>query len=312
MKTLTIWTKDETSQQISKAIKGYDVPISQVTSLQDTIDTINSRIDGQSKAHVFDDTTSMKNWLLKESGEVGKVGDDVYTTWDGDDYWIAAVSTSPEYTVEIEGNPYESYYKLIASQGETVDLSGYVNSLTGTATNGVLTGLTKSGKVLTVSSTNLTTTINPVDGYYISGLKQASNGKIEVSTAALPTCANQTIGVGTTTFSNDALVKIAGSGKVSVTAGSNLITIGCDLSGKQDSLTSTQLSACNSGITSSLVSQITTNKNSIATNTSSISTTNTNLTSVTSRVTTLENNQVKISVADGLTTGGVVTINYNV
>jgi hypothetical protein len=312
MKTLTIWTKDETSQQISKAIKGYDIPISQVTSLQDTIDTINSRIDGQSSAHVFDDTTTFKNWLVKSEGTVGKVGDDVYTTWEGDDYWVAAVSDTAEYQVEIEGQSYESCYKLIASSQATVDLSGYVNSLTGTATNGVLTGLSKSGKILTVSSVNLTTTINPVDGYYIAGLKQESNGKISCTTSALPTCSNQTIGVGSTTFSDDALVKIAGSGKVSVTAGSNLITIGCDLSGKQDSLTSTQLTACNSGITSSLVSQITTNKNSIATNTSSISTTNTNLTNVTSRVTTLENNQVKISVADGLTTGGVVTINYNV
>lgn len=312
MKTLTIWTKDETSQQISKAIKGYDVPISQVTSLQNELDTINSRIDGQSAAHVFDEATQFKNWLVKDYGTVGKVGDDVYTTWEGDDYWIAEVSDSPEFQVEIEGNLYESYYRLIASSQATVDLSGYVNSLSGTATNGVLTGLTKSGKVLTVSSKDLTTTINPVDGYYISGLKQESNGKISVTTAALPTCSNQTIGVGTTTFSNDALVKIAGSGKVSVTAGSNLITIGCDLSGKQDSLTSTQLSACNSGITSSLVSQITTNKNSISTNALSISVLNSNLTSVTSRVTTLENNQVKISVADGLTTGGVVTINYNV
>lgn len=37
-----------------------------------------------------------------------------------------------------------------------------------------------------------------------------------------------------------------------------------DLSGKQDTLTSTQLTAVNSGITSSLVSQISTNKTNIA------------------------------------------------
>ena len=311
-KTINVWSKDETQARIDSSIKGYDVPISQVTSLQTNLDNLQSQIDGQSKAFVLESTTDLKNWLVTLPSETkAKIGDNIYTTFEGTgDFWISAIDTSnPTYHIEIEGNEYESYYNLIPLQDETIDLTYYVKNLTGTSTNGVLTGLSKSGNTLTVSSTNISGSAGG-SGYYIQSINQASNGKITATTAALPSHNNQKIKWNGTSFSDSAEVNLVPSGVIKGTVSGNTVTISADLSSKQDALNSTQLSAINSGVTSTTVAQVSTNKSNISTLTSSLNTTNTNVTSLTTRVATLESSKPVFTTEDGLTTDGILTITY--
>lgn len=311
-KTINVWSKAETEARINAAIKGYDVPISQVTSLQTSLDNLQSQIDGQSQAFVLQDATDLKNWISTPPSETkAKIGDDILTVpEDIPDYWIAAIDTSTmSYHVEIDGTGYESYYDLVKSTAETIDLTQYVKNLTGTATNGVLTGLTKSGNTLTVSSSNLSGSAGG-SGYYVQAISQAANGKVTATTAALPSHNNQTLKINSTAFADSAAINLKTSGKLSATISGTDVTLGVNLDSKQDALNSTQLAAVNSGVTSTTVSQVATNKSNITTLQSGLTTANSNITSLTNRVTTLETNQIKITTADGLTTGGVITFTY--
>lgn len=92
-----------------------------------------------------------------------------------------------------------------------IDLSNYVNSLSGTANSGVVTNITKSGNTLTVTSSNLSGTQTASSGKYISGITQDKTGKItSISEGALPsnTAHSHTAGTG---------LSISGSGGVSGT-----------------------------------------------------------------------------------------------
>lgn len=92
-----------------------------------------------------------------------------------------------------------------------IDLSNYVNSLSGTANSGVVTNITKSGNTLTVTSSNLSGTQTASSGKYISGITQDKTGKIaSISEGALPsnTAHSHTAGAG---------LNISGSGGVSGT-----------------------------------------------------------------------------------------------
>lgn len=62
-----------------------------------------------------------------------------------------------------------------------VNLSEYINTLSGTANRGVITNLTKSGNTLTVTSTSLETAAPAASGTtlsFIDSVSQAANGKI--------------------------------------------------------------------------------------------------------------------------------------
>lgn len=62
-----------------------------------------------------------------------------------------------------------------------VNLSQYVNALSGTANNGVITNLTKSGSTITVTSKSLATTAPTASGNalaFIDSISQAADGKI--------------------------------------------------------------------------------------------------------------------------------------
>lgn len=62
-----------------------------------------------------------------------------------------------------------------------VNLSEYINTLSGTANRGVITNLTKSGNTLTVTSTSLETAAPTASGTtlsFIDSVSQAANGKI--------------------------------------------------------------------------------------------------------------------------------------
>lgn len=92
-----------------------------------------------------------------------------------------------------------------------IDLSNYVNSLSGTANNGVVTNITKSGNALTVTSSNLSGTQTASSGKYISGITQDKTGKItSISEGVLPsnTAHSHTAGTG---------LSVSGSGGVSGT-----------------------------------------------------------------------------------------------
>lgn len=88
-----------------------------------------------------------------------------------------------EYLTVKSGSTYS--WELIGNT-QDVDLSDYVNTLNGTANSGVITNLTKSGNILTVTSTSLETT-DPaaVAGdnslQFISNISQAANGKINAT-----------------------------------------------------------------------------------------------------------------------------------
>lgn len=92
-----------------------------------------------------------------------------------------------------------------------IDLSNYVNNLSGTANSGVVTNITKSGNALTVTSSNLSGTKTASNGKYISGITQDKTGKItSISEGTLPsnTAHSHTAGTG---------LSISGSGGVSGT-----------------------------------------------------------------------------------------------
>lgn len=97
-----------------------------------------------------------------------------------------------------------------------IDLSNYVNNLSGTANSGVVTNITKSGNTLTVTSSNLSGTQTASSGKYISGITQDKTGKItSISEDTLPsnTAHSHTAGTG---------LSISGSGGVSGTTTYNL------------------------------------------------------------------------------------------
>lgn len=92
-----------------------------------------------------------------------------------------------------------------------IDLSNYVNNLSGTANSGVVTNITKSGNALTVTSSNLSGTKTASNGKYISGITQDKTGKItSISEGTLPsnTAHGHTAGTG---------LSVSGSGGVSGT-----------------------------------------------------------------------------------------------
>jgi hypothetical protein len=92
-----------------------------------------------------------------------------------------------------------------------IDLSNYLNNLSGTANSGVVTNITKSGNTLTVTSSNLSGTKTASSGKYISGITQDKTGKItSISEGTLPsnTAHGHTAGTG---------LNISGSGGVSGT-----------------------------------------------------------------------------------------------
>ena len=84
-----------------------------------------------------------------------------------------------EYLTVKSGSTYS--WELIGNT-QDVDLSDYVNTLDGTASNGVITNLTKSGNTLTVTSKSLATASpTPTQDYtlqFIDTISQAADGKI--------------------------------------------------------------------------------------------------------------------------------------
>lgn len=96
---------------------------------------------------------------------------DVHGTQDNYDEYITidkGANETPRYVWEKIGNT-------------DIDLTNYVKTLSGTANNGVVTNLTKSGSTLTVTSTSLAVNAPTASGTalaFIDSVSQAANGKI--------------------------------------------------------------------------------------------------------------------------------------
>lgn len=96
-----------------------------------------------------------------------------------------------------------------------IDLSNYVNNVTGTANAGVVTNITKAGNTITVASTSLVTSDPSASGstaVAIDTISQAANGKITATKKNIQIAQSQVTGLSTA---------LAGKAATSVTDGLN-------------------------------------------------------------------------------------------
>ena len=177
--------------------------------------------------------------------------------------------------ITLESGTATKTYKWERIGNTDINLSEYVKTLSGTASSGVITNLSKSGNTLTVTSTSLAVSAPTANGNataFIDSVSQAANGKITATKKTIPTATastlglvkggttsgktygvtvgsdgamtvavpwtdtntndNQTIGVGTTTFDKNALVKLVQGTNVTISADAAAKTI--TINGKSD------------------------------------------------------------------------------
>lgn len=108
-------------------------------------------------------------------------------TGDGYDEYITleSGSTTKTYSWEKIGNT-------------DIDLSNYVNTVSGTASSGVVTNISKSGNTVTVTSTSLATNSPAASGTttsFIDTISQAANGKITATKKTVSTASNSAAGL---------------------------------------------------------------------------------------------------------------------
>lgn len=255
------------------------------------LNSLKNAIAGQTVAYVYKNKSdSNYTAAIAKTGSF-KVGDTIYfTDEDIADQWVTAVnSTSP-------------YYTFQDLETEHPDLTNYVNTLAGTATNGVITNLTKSGSTLTVTSTSLSGSKTATDGSYISGITQDKTGKItSITQKTLPDGANQTVSVTdaegtTTTFDKNSTVEFTASvNKIDETEDTDLFDLSTSVEGDKITYTLDE-----SKFQESYIGTL----NNISTNTKKIS-------SLGTRVTALEANQkVTVTTSAGTydTSAGIITL----
>ena len=102
-----------------------------------------------------------------------------------------------------------------------VNLTGYVNALSGTANSGVVTNITKSGSTISVTSTNLATSAPVASGNsveFIDSVSQADNGKIMATKKTVRTATASALGLvkGGTTSGKTYGVSVAADGSMTV------------------------------------------------------------------------------------------------
>ena len=103
-----------------------------------------------------------------------------------------------------------------------IDLSQYVNGISGTANNGVVTNISKSGNTITVTSKSLETADPTVEAgdsrAFITSISQAKDGKITAHKQNIPTATKTGLGLvkGGTTSGKTYGVDIAADGAMTV------------------------------------------------------------------------------------------------
>lgn len=107
-----------------------------------------------------------------------------------------------KHTAAEESKGYDEYLTVkkdgaysweIIGNSVDIDLSNYVNNLSGTANNGVVTNLTKSGNVITVTSKSLAKTSPSASGNataFIDTVSQAADGQITATKKNIPLATN--------------------------------------------------------------------------------------------------------------------------
>lgn len=107
-----------------------------------------------------------------------------------------------KHTAAEESKGYDEYLTVkkdgaysweIIGNSVDIDLSNYVNNLSGTANNGVVTNLTKSGNVITVTSKSLAKTSPSASGNataFIDIVSQAADGQITATKKNIPLATN--------------------------------------------------------------------------------------------------------------------------
>jgi hypothetical protein len=255
------------------------------------INTIKNAIAGQTVAYVYKNKSDEKYTAAIAKTGSFKVGDTIYfTDTDIADQWVTAVNSA---------SPYYTFQDL---ETEHPDLTNYVNTLAGTATNGVITNLTKSGHTLTVTSTNISSTKTVTDGNYISGITQAANGQItSITQKALPDGANQTVSVTdaegtTTTFDKNAEVEFtAAVNKLDESTSTDLFDLSTSVEGNKITYTLDESKF----------------QNSYSSTLSNIGTNTKNISSLGTRVEALEANQkITVTTSAGTydTSTGIITL----
>lgn len=132
-------------------------------------------------------------------------------TQDGYDEYITIESgdTTKTYTWEKIGNT-------------DIDLSQYVNGISGTANSGVITNISKSGNTITITSKSLETADPTVEAgdsrAFITSISQAKDGKITAHKQNVPTATKTGLGLvkGGTTSGKTYGVDIAADGSMTV------------------------------------------------------------------------------------------------
>lgn len=160
----------QTSAQVDAKISAHNTSTTAHNDIRQSITALSEKVSGRATGYVFKNKSDAK--YTAAIGKTGSfvIGDTIYFTDNNiPDQWVVSVnSTSP-------------YYTFQDIETEKTNLSGYVDTLSGTADSGVVTNITKSGSTITVTSESLAVSAPTASGTalsFIDSVSQAANGKI--------------------------------------------------------------------------------------------------------------------------------------
>lgn len=205
----------QTSSQVDAKITTHNASNTAHSDIRDIITALAEKVSGRATGYVYKNKSDTA--YTTAIGKAGSfvVGDTIYfTDTNIPDQWVTAVNAAL---------PFYTFQNI---ETEKTNLDGYVNALSGTANNGVITNLTKSGNSLAVTSENLAGTKTASTGKYISGVTQDKTGKItSITEGALPVDTNtwRPITLGGTAYKSGDIT----SGALNISSGDN-VTISMD------------------------------------------------------------------------------------
>ena len=163
----------QTSAQVDAKISAHNTSAAAHNDIRQSITALSEKVSGRATGYVFKNKSDAE--YTAAIGKTGSfvIGDTIYFTDNNiPDQWVVAVNSA---------SPYYTFQDI---ETEKVNLSGYVNALSGTANSGVVTNITKSGSTITVTSASLAVNAPVTSGTalsFIDSVSQAANGKITAS-----------------------------------------------------------------------------------------------------------------------------------
>ena len=163
----------QTSAQVDAKISVHNTSGTAHNDIRQSITALSEKVSGRATGYVFKNKSDAE--YTAAIGKTGSfvIGDTIYFTDNNiPDQWVVAVNSA---------SPYYTFQDI---ETEKTNLSGYVNALSGTANNGVVTNITKSGSTITVTSASLAVNAPVASGTalsFIDSVSQAANGKITAS-----------------------------------------------------------------------------------------------------------------------------------